>query len=95
MLAPMLQFCDLYHSLTVRKQLYSGTNSPQTHRHRKVPGLLTDAAGRHLLHAGCRLEALPVLGDHPHLVRGARVEAGDSQREAQRLVPAVIPLVLT
>ena len=27
----MSQFCDLYHSLSVHKQLYSGTNSPYTH----------------------------------------------------------------
>ena len=31
MVPPLSQFCDLYRSLSERKQLYSGTNYPYTH----------------------------------------------------------------
>ena len=36
MVPPMLQFCNLCHSLSVRKQLYTGTNYSFTHTIREV-----------------------------------------------------------
>ena len=36
MVPSLSQFCDLYHALSVCKQLYSGANSPYTHWHKEV-----------------------------------------------------------